>query len=140
MIRVILPPLSRCFSLNNSETVKAVNLVFFSTEQIFIRDIHAKFGFLHLLQWQNSRLASEFLVKSFTNKSFLISRTTNDIDKKLGPLTKLDKSNAKMSKTKNTNKKKQSKNKKERNKQKNKKNDVGPIRSNLEARFWMHSP
>ena len=106
MIGVILPPLSRCFSLNNSKTVKAVNLVFFSTEQLFVRDIHAKFGFLHLLQWQNCSLASEFLVKFFINKSFLISRTTNDIDKKFGPLTKLDRSNTKVSKTKNKIKKK----------------------------------
>ena len=33
------------FSLNNSETVKAVTLVFCSIQQHFIRDVPAKFGF-----------------------------------------------------------------------------------------------
>ena len=45
--KIILPP--PCwFSLNNSETVEAVTLVFCSIEYHFIRDIQAKFGIPNL--------------------------------------------------------------------------------------------
>ena len=40
-----LPPFSPSwFSLNNSETVKAVILAFYSSQEHFIRDVRAKFG------------------------------------------------------------------------------------------------
>ena len=40
--RIILPPVG--FPFNISEMVKAVSLAFWSIQQYFIRDIHAKFG------------------------------------------------------------------------------------------------
>ena len=39
-----------CFSLNNSDMLKAVNLEFCSIERVFITGIFAKFGFPNLPQ------------------------------------------------------------------------------------------
>ena len=89
---VILPHLPcSCFSLNNSEKVKAVTLTFLR---------HAKFGILNLPQspdiGQNSDggisnfwISGQSLIKENCHKL----RTSDDIDMKLGPLTKLDKRN-----------------------------------------------
>ena len=65
-----------CFSLNNSETVKAVTLAFCSFQYLFIRDIHAKFGIPNLPQspdfGQNpGKGISDFWIsgQSFVNKN-----------------------------------------------------------------------
>ena len=91
--------LSPCwFSLNNSETVNAVTLEFYRIEKHFIRNIFAKFGILNLPQsldiGQNSdkgitdfRISGQFLIKKYCHNS----RTSDGIDIKLGPVTKLDK-------------------------------------------------
>ena len=92
-------------SLNNSKTVKAVTLDFCSVQLNSIRDIHAKFGIHNLFQspdiGQNSdggvsnfRISGQSLIKENCHNS----RTSDDIDKKLGPLTKLDKRNKTTSK------------------------------------------
>ena len=78
------------FSLNNSETVKA----FGSIQKHFIRDIHAKFG-------QNSdRGISDFRIsgQSLIKENCHNSRTSNDIDINVGPVTKHDKRNKTTSK------------------------------------------
>ena len=87
-------------TLKNSETVKAVTLVFCSIQWIFIRDIRAKFGIPNLSQSpdieQNSDGGfSDFFIsgQSLTNANCHNSGTSNDIDMKLGPVTKLDKNN-----------------------------------------------
>ena len=108
--RVILPttpsPRSPCwFSLNNSEKVRAISLEFCSIQQLFIRNICAKFGISNSLQspdiGQNSDGGnSNFQIsgQSFINQNCHNSRTIHDIDKKLGPVTKLDKSSTSTSK------------------------------------------
>ena len=82
------------FSLNNflvfPETVKA----FGSIQKHFIRDIHAKFG-------QNSdRGISDFRIsgQSLIKENCHNSRTSNDIDINVGPVTKHDKRNKTTSK------------------------------------------
>ena len=87
-------------TLKISETVKAVTLAFCSIQWIFIRDIRAKFGIPNLSQssdiGQNSDGGfSDFLIsgQSLTNANCHHSGTSNDIDMKLGPVTKLDKNN-----------------------------------------------
>ena len=91
----------RCwFFLNNSETVKAVTLVFCSVQQHFIRDICAKFGIPNFSQSldndQNSdggicdcRVSGQSLIKENCHNS----RNSHDIDMKLGPVTKTHKIN-----------------------------------------------
>ena len=85
-----IPPPSS-FSLNNPEMVKAFS-------NIFIRDIRTKFGISNLPQSpdieQNSdggisdfRISGQFLIK----ENFHNSRTSDDVDMKLGPVTKLHK-------------------------------------------------
>ena len=93
------------FSLDNSETVKAVTLTFCSIQQLFIRDIHAKFGSPNSSQspdiGQNSDWGiSDFQIsgQSCINENRHDSRTSDDIDIKLGPVTKLDKGNTSTSK------------------------------------------
>ena len=92
-------------SLDKSETVKAVNLAFGSIQQLFIRYIRAKVGISNLPQspviGQNSdgsisdfRISGQFLIKENLHNS----GTSNDIDMKLGPVTKLGKKNKKTSK------------------------------------------
>ena len=82
------------FSLNNSETVKAVTLAFCSIQQHFIRYVHAKVGILNLLQTPDiehnsdggvpdARISGQFLIKGTCHSS----RTSDDIDMKLGQKT-----------------------------------------------------
>ena len=84
------------FSINNSETVKATK---------FRIPIRAKFGILNLPQspgiGQNSdgdisdiRISGQSLLR----ENYHNSRTSDDIDMKLGPVTKLDKRNKTTSK------------------------------------------
>ena len=102
--RVILPP---CwFSLNNSETVKAVTLAFCSIQQHFIKDVRAKFGIPNSLRSLDTGQDSDGGISDFwiSGQSLIKgnchnSRTSDDIDMKLGPVTKLDKRNKKTSKT-----------------------------------------
>ena len=86
------------FSLNNSETVKAATLAFCSIPQTFIKDVHAKFGILYSSQFpdigQNSdggisdfRISGQSLIKRNCHNSW----TSDDIDMKLGSITKPDK-------------------------------------------------
>ena len=96
---------SSWFSLNNSKTVKAVTLEFCSMQKYFIRDICAKFG-IHdspespdIVQNSDGSV-SDFRIsgQSLIKKNCHSSRTSSDIDMKLGPVTKLDKRNKTTSK------------------------------------------
>ena len=96
--RVILLP--NCFSLNNSETMKAVTLAFCSVRQHFIIDIRAKFAVPNLPQspdiGQNvDGGISDFRIsaQSFIKENCRTFRTGNDIDMKIEPVTKLEKKN-----------------------------------------------
>ena len=80
--------------------VKAVTLVFCSIQQNFIREIRAKFGIPNLPQspdiGQNlDGGISDFQIsgQSLIKENCHNSRTSDDIDMKLGPVTKLDKRN-----------------------------------------------
>ena len=94
------------FSLNNSETVKAVILVFCSIQWHFIENTRVKFG---ILDWplsldigkSSDRGISDFRVsvQFFINENCHNSRTSHDIDMKLPPVTMLDKRNTATSKT-----------------------------------------
>ena len=86
--------------LNNLETVKAVTLVFCSIQQLYIRDIRGKFGIPKLAPV--SRFCenleggiTDFRIsgQSVINENGHSSRTSHDIDMKLGPISKLDKRN-----------------------------------------------
>ena len=88
------------FYLSNLEMVKAVTLAFCSNQQHLIRDIHAKLGIPNLPQSPNIGEISDRGIPGFriSGQSFIKnnchnSRTSDDIDMKLGPVTKLDKSN-----------------------------------------------
>ena len=88
------------FSLNNSETVQAVTLAFCSFQQIFIRDICAKFGIPNLPHSSDIGQSSDGGISNFRmsgqsliNENCHNSRTSHDIDMKLGPVTKLNKRN-----------------------------------------------
>ena len=93
------------FSLNNLETIKAITLAFCSIQQHFIRDIRAKFDISNFGQspdvGQNSgegisdfRISGQSIIKEYCH----ICRSSDDIDMKLGAITKLDKRNKKKSK------------------------------------------
>ena len=104
------------FSLNSSETVKAVTLAFCSIEYLLIRDIRPKFGITNSPQSldiaQNSDGAIyDFQVsqQSFINKNCHNSRSSTDIDMKLKPVTKLEKRNTPTSKKNNKKNKKKNK-------------------------------
>ena len=95
----------RWFSLNNSETVKAITLLFCSIQYHFIRDVHVKFRIPNSLQsldiGQNSdadisdfRISGQSLIKRNCHNL----RTSDDIDMKLEPVTKFDKRNKTTSK------------------------------------------
>ena len=94
---VILPPLPPppiWFSLNNSKTVKAV-----------IGDIRAQFGIHNLPQSSDigqtsDRGISDFRIsaQSLMKENCHSSRTSDEIDMKLGEVTKLDKRNKTTSK------------------------------------------
>ena len=92
------------YSLDNSETVQAVTLAFCSIQYRFIVDICGKFGMSSSPQspdiGQNSdrdyfdfRIFGQSLIKENLHNS----RTSDDIDMKLGPVTTLDKRNKTMS-------------------------------------------
>ena len=59
------PPPPCWFSLNNSETVKAVTLEFFRIQYYFIRDIRAKFGISNLSQSPNIGQNSDKGISNF---------------------------------------------------------------------------
>ena len=93
------------FSLNKSETTRAVTLEFCRIKHNFIRDVRAKFGIPNSPQspviGQNSdggisdfRMSGQSLVKGNCHNS----RTSDDTDMELGPVTKLDKRNKATSK------------------------------------------
>ena len=92
------------FSFNNSKTVKAVILEFYRV-QYYSFTISAKFGIHNSPQSPdigqspnggicNFRISGQSLIK----KSCHNSRASDDIDMKLGPVTKLDKRNKATSK------------------------------------------
>ena len=88
------------FSLNDSETVKALTHAYCSSQQHFIRDIRANLGVPNLPQspdtGQNLHEGnSGFRIsgQSLTKENCHNSRTGDDIDMKLGTVTKLDKGN-----------------------------------------------
>ena len=82
--RVIL--LTPCwFSLDNSETVKAVTLAFCRIQWHFIREVLVKFGILHSPQSPDIGQNSDELFSDFR------TRASDNIDMKLGSITKLDK-------------------------------------------------
>ena len=92
------------YSLDNSETVQAVTLAFCSIQYRFIVDICGKFGMSSSPQspdiGQNSdRDYFDFRIfgQSLIKENFHNSRTSDDIDMKLGPVTTLDKRNKTMS-------------------------------------------
>ena len=98
------PPNRCCFSLNNSKTVKAVILEFYRV-QYYSFTISAKFGIHNSPQSPdigqspnggicNFQISGQSLIK----KSCHNSRASDDIDMKLGPVTKLDKRNKATSK------------------------------------------
>ena len=85
------------FSLNNSETLKWCN---HDILQHFVRDIYAKFGIPNLPQspdiGQNpDKGISNFWIsgRSLIKVNCHNCRTSDDIDIKFGPVTKLDKKN-----------------------------------------------
>ena len=104
--RVILSlPTASWSSLNNSKTVKAVTLEFCSIRLNSIREIHPKFGIHNSSQspdigQTSDRGISNFEIsgQSLIKENCHNSRTSDDIDMKLGPVTKLDKRNKTTSK------------------------------------------
>ena len=102
---LLILPRPCCFSLNNSETVKAVTVTFCSPQYHFIRDICARFDISNSSQspdiwWNSDGGISYFQIsgQSFINKNCHNSRISHDNDIKLGPVTKLDTRNTKTSK------------------------------------------
>ena len=88
------------FTPSNLEVVKAVTLKFCSIQLHLIRDILTKFGISNLPQspdiGQNlDGGVSDFRISGQSPKkvNFHNSRTSDDIDMNLGPVTKLDKGN-----------------------------------------------
>ena len=67
---IILPS---CFSLNNSETVKAVTLALFSIKLHFIRDIRAKFVIQNSQTRPSLQILSETQTGVFPICGFLVS-------------------------------------------------------------------
>ena len=135
---IILPP---CwFSLNNSERVKVVTLTFFSIfPNIFFEKFVPNLVFLTLPSLQifgknADGGISDFCIcgQSLIKENCHNSRTSDSIDKKLGPVTKLDKKN-----------KKTPKKLKMTPFQKLRRHcyfcNLWPIRSNPVAGFWTHS-
>ena len=99
------PPPSCWFSLNNSETVKAVTLAFWNIQYHFIRNVRAKFGIPYSPQssdiGQNSdRGIFDFRIsgQSLIQRNCHNSRTSDDVDMKLGSVTKRNKKNKTTSK------------------------------------------
>ena len=85
--------------------VKAVNLTFCSIKYLFTENIHAKFGIPSLSQSPDIGNNSDVGISNFRilgqiiyNRNCHSSRTSNDIDMKLGPITKLGTTNITISK------------------------------------------
>ena len=93
------------FCFNNSETVKAINLLFsginFSLETLKWNLVSQPYSSLQILDETQTGLfsISRFLVKSLMNKNCYNSKTSNHIAMKLSPITKLDKRKATTPKT-----------------------------------------
>ena len=92
-------------SLNNSKMIKFVTLEFYSIYLNSIRDIYAKFGIHNLPQSSNignnsGGGISDFRIsgQSLINENCHDSRASDDIDMKLGAVTKIDKRNKTTSK------------------------------------------
>ena len=94
-----------CFSLNNSETVKTVTLAFCSNQRNFVRDICIRFDVLNWAQYLDNgqnldrgifdfRISGQSLIK----ENCCNSKTSNNIDMKVRPVTKIDKKNMTVSK------------------------------------------
>ena len=88
------------FSLNNSETVKAVTLAFWNIQKYIIRDIHATFGIPNSSQFpytgrNSDRGISDFWMSGqcFVKENCYNSRISSNIDMKLEQVTLLDKRN-----------------------------------------------
>ena len=90
------------FSLDNSETVKAVTVTFCSIQEDFVQHICAKCSIPNSsdIGKNADRGISNFWISgpSFLNKNCHNSRTNHDIDIKRGPVTKFGKTNTKTSK------------------------------------------
>ena len=81
------------FSLNNSETVKAVTLIFCSIQYHFTKYNRVKFGISNSDTGQNlDGGISNFWIsgQSLIKENCHNSRTSDDIDMKLEPVTKLE--------------------------------------------------
>ena len=98
--REVISPSPCWFSLNVSETAKAVTVLFCSIQLHFIRDVRVKFGISNLPQspsieqdsgWGISgfRISIQSLIKENCHNS----RTNDDVEIKLGPATRVDKIN-----------------------------------------------
>ena len=91
------------FSFNNSETVKAVCTPgICSIKLLFIRKIPTKYGINNLAKSPDIEQCSDGVIPDFQisgqsliNKTFHNSKTSHNIDMKLGPVTKLDEKNPK---------------------------------------------
>ena len=86
----------RWFSLSNSEKVKALTLVLCRIRKSFIKDIRGKFGVPNLpkspeIRQNSNGGISDFQIsgQSLINKNCHNSRSSNDIDIKLGQVIKL---------------------------------------------------
>ena len=86
------------FSLNNSEAFKAVTLTFCIIQSHFIINIFAKFSIpnlpssLDIAQNSDGRILDFWIsAQSLIKENCHNSRTSDDIDMKLGPVTKCDK-------------------------------------------------
>ena len=93
------------FPLNNSETIKLVTLAFCSIQSRFIRDTRATFGIPYSPQYADIEQKSDGSISNFriSSQSLIIenchnSRSSDDVDMKLGPVTKIDKTNKTASK------------------------------------------
>ena len=101
------PPPSPCwFSLNNTEMVKAITLAFCSIQQHFTGAICTHFSIPNLCQSSDIRQnpdvgISDFRIsgQSLIREHFHNSRSSDNIDMKLGQVTKLGKRNKTTSKT-----------------------------------------
>ena len=101
----VVLPLPSWSSLNNSQMVKAVTVEFCSIQQQSIRYIHSKFGIHNSSQSpaigknsdksiSNFRISGQSLIKENCHNS----RTSDNVEMKLRPVTKLDRRNKTTSK------------------------------------------
>ena len=88
------------FSLDHSETVKVVTLQFCIIQYLFIRHIRTKFGIPNSSHFPDIGQKSDGFFSNFwisgqsvINENSHNSRTSNDIDMRLGTMTKLEKEN-----------------------------------------------